>query len=58
MGVPVEYEDDAEQRNTHPMLLPKVEIERLNIPEECLLREIAVLAPVKQDATSSKIPKK
>merc|ERR1712194_97498 len=23
MGVPVEYDDDVERRNTHPMLLPK-----------------------------------
>ena len=31
MGVPVEYDDDVERRNTHPMLLPKIENERLTI---------------------------
>ena len=25
MGVPVEYDDDVERRNTHPMLLPKID---------------------------------
>ena len=48
MGVPVEYDDDDEHRNTHPMLLPKIENERLTIPETELLKEIAVLAPTKR----------
>jgi hypothetical protein len=58
MGVPAKYDNNVEQNNTHPMLLPKVETERLTIPEEELLKEIVVLAPTKQDVTSSKMPKK
>ena len=27
MGILVDYDDDVERRNTHPMLLPKVEVE-------------------------------
>ena len=58
MGVPVEHDNGVEQRNTHPMLLPKVEIERLTIPEKVLLNEITVLVPVKRKNTSTKVPTK
>ena len=58
MGVPVEYDDDVERRNTHPMLLPKIKNERLAIPETELLKEIAVLAPAKWITTTKKIPKR
>ena len=47
MGVPAKHDDDVERRNTHPMLLPRIENERLTIPEAELLKEIAVLAPAK-----------
>ena len=40
------------------MLLPKAETERLTIPEKELVREIVVLAPAKQDVTSSMAKKK
>ena len=49
MGVPVKYNDDVEHRNTHPILLPKVETKRLTIPEKELLREITVLASTKKE---------
>ena len=56
--VPVGYDDDVERRNTHAMLLPKIKNERLTIPEKELLKEIAVLVPVKKKTTTKKIPKK
>ena len=50
MGVPVEYDDDVERRNTHPMLLPKIENERLTIPEtELLNRNPALGAYMRPD---------
>ena len=55
MGVLVEYDDDVEQRSTHPMMLPKVKIERLTIPEKELLKEITVLAPARQIATTKQV---
>ena len=57
MGVSVEYDDDIERKNTHPMLLPKMENERLTILEPELLKEIAVLAPVKLKPTIKKVQK-
>ena len=45
MGVPIDYDDDVERRRTHPMLLPKVETERMTISDEEMLKEIEVLAP-------------
>ena len=57
MGVPVEYDDDVERRNTHPMLMPNIENERLAIPETDLLKEIAVLAPAKRKTNAKRISK-
>ena len=58
MGVPVEYDDNDERRNTHPMLLPKIENERLTIPETELLKEIAVPAPAKRRPKTKKVSKR
>ena len=58
IGVPIEYDDDVERRNMHPMLLPKVGNERLTIPKKELLKEIAVLVPAKQKTTTKKVPRK
>ena len=58
MRVPVEYDDDVEIRNTHPMLLPRIENERLTIPETELLKEIAVLAPAKRRPKTKKVSKR
>merc|ERR1712194_324956 len=58
MGVPVEYDDDAKRRNTHPMLLPKIENARLTIPETSVLKEIFVVVPAKRKTTTKKVPKK
>ena len=57
-GVPVEYGNGSRQRNTHPMRMPKVKTERLTFLEKELLREIAMLVPMKQNITSKKVPKK
>ena len=45
MGVPIDYDDGVERRRTHPMLLPKVETERMTISDEEMLEEIEVLPP-------------
>ena len=58
MGVLAEYENDVKQRNTHPILLHKVKIERLTVPEKELLEKIAVLATTKRKTTFKKVPKK
>ena len=58
MGVPVDYDDDVERRRTHPMLLPKVETERMTISDEEMLKEIEVLAPTpKKKKLSSQVTK-
>ena len=53
MGVPIDYDDDVERRRTHPMLLPKVETERMTISDEEMLKEIEVLAPTPKKKRSS-----
>ena len=58
MGVPVEYTNVVERRNTHQMLLPKVETERLAIPEKELLEEIAVLALATRKTATKNLPKR
>ena len=45
MGVSVDYDDDVERKRTHPMLLPKVEAERMTVSDEEILKAIEVLAP-------------
>ena len=58
MGVPINYDDDVERRRTHPMLLPKVETERMTISDKEMLKEIEVLAPTpKKKKLSSQVPK-
>ena len=57
-GVPIDYDDDVERRRTHPMLLPKVETERMTIVEKEMLKEIEVLAPTpKKKKSSSQVTK-
>ena len=45
MGIPIDYDDDVERRRTHPMLLPKVETERMTVSDEEMLKAIELLAP-------------
>ena len=45
MGVPVDYDDEVERKRTHPLLLPKIEPERMTVSDEEMLKLIEVLAP-------------
>ena len=57
-GVPIDCDDNAERRKTHPRLLPKVETERMTISDKEMLKEIEVLAPTsKKKKSSSKVTK-
>ena len=58
MGVPGGYDDDVKRRNIHllPLLFHKIETERLTIPDNELLKEIAVLALTGWNTTTKKIP--
>ena len=56
--MPVEYNDDVECRRTHPLLLPKIETERLSLPDGDILEKIAVVVPVKNLAKPGPIDKK
>ena len=45
MGVPINYDDDVERKNTHLLLLPKPEPIKMTVSDEQMLKEIKVLAP-------------
>ena len=53
LGVPVDYDDDVEGKRTHPMLLPKIEPERMTASDYEMLKLIEVLAPT---PTKEKLP--
>ena len=55
MGVSVDYDSDNERRCTHPLLMPKVESERISVADGEVLEKVAVVVPAKVPA---KIPKK
>ena len=57
MGVPVEYNDDVECRRTHQLILPKIETERLSLPDGDILEKIAVVVPVKKLAKTRFVDK-
>ena len=42
MGVPADYDDDMERRNTHPLLLPPQEAERISTTDGEILEKIGV----------------
>ena len=42
MGVPVNYDDDMERRNMHPLLLPPQEAERISKTDGEVLEKIGV----------------
>ena len=54
MGVSVDYDDDDERRRTHPLLMPKIESERISVTDSEVLEQAAVVIPVK---TPVKCPK-
>ena len=58
MGVPVEYDDYVERRRTHPLLLPKIETERVSLPDGDILEKIAVVVPVKKVAKPGPVYRK
>ena len=58
MGVSVDYDDDVERKRTHPMLLPKIEPERITVSGEEMLKSIEVLTPTPtKEKLSPRIPK-
>ena len=46
MGVPVDYDDDVERRNTHPLLLPAREAERISVTDGEILEKVGVFKSV------------
>ena len=47
-----------ERRCTHPLLLPKINTERVSLPDGDILEKIAVLVPVKKLAKPGSVDKK
>ena len=47
MGVSIDYDDDDERRRTHPLLMPKIESERISVTDGEILEKVAVVVPVK-----------
>ena len=55
MGVSVDYDGDDERRRTHPLLMPKVESERILVADGEVLEKAAIVVPT---WALAKIPKK
>ena len=55
MGVSVDYDDDDERRRTYPLLMPKVESERISVTDGEVLEKAAIVVPT---WALAKIPKK
>ena len=45
IGVSVDYDDDDERRRTHPLLLPKIESERILVTDGEVLEKAAIIVP-------------
>ena len=54
MGVSVDYDDDDERRRTHPLLIPKIESERISVTDGEILEKVAVVIPVKTPVKCSR----
>ena len=52
MGVPEEYDDDVERRRVHPLLMRKVESERILAADGEILEKSAIVAPARSPATN------
>ena len=50
MGVSVEYDNDVERRRTHPLLMPKIESERILASDGEILEKVAIIVPTKSPA--------
>ena len=46
MGVPMDFDDDVERRNTHPLLLPPQEAKRMSTTDGEVLENIGVFKSV------------
>ena len=53
MGIRADYDDDVERRRTHPILMPKVESERISAADGEILKYFAIVAPAKSPAKNS-----
>ena len=53
MGIPEDYEDDVERRRTHPLLMPKMESEKISLADGEVLEKVAIVTPVKPPAKKS-----
>ena len=56
MGISVEYDDDKERRGTHPLLLPKIEPDRISGTDFEILKKVAVATPSKSHKTKKRAP--
>ena len=50
MGVSAEYDDDVERRRTHPLLMPKIESERILAADGEILEKVSIVVPAKSPA--------
>ena len=54
MGIPENYDNDVERRRTHPLLLTKIESERLSATDEEVLEKAAIVVPAKRPTKETK----
>ena len=55
MGLYVGYNDNDERRRTHPLLIPKVESERISVADGEVLEKAAIIIPAR---TPNKTPRR
>ena len=54
MGIPEDYYDSAKRRRTHPLLIPKIESERISVSDGEILEKVAIVVLVKSPAKKLK----
>ena len=54
MGVPEEYDDEVERRRTHPLLMTKVDYERISAVNGEIFKKAAIVAPTQSPAKNPK----
>ena len=52
--MPEEYDDDVKRRRTHPLLMPKVESERISAADGEILEKAVIVAPTRFPAKNPK----
>ena len=55
MGISEDYDDNVERRRTHPLLLPKIESERLLEIDGEVLEKAAIVTPKKRPTKQTRI---